>query len=805
MKTGIENAIRRGVRWGLILALASPVIARPLTPGEELELKNFTSQLADPARSAKTKMEAAELLLTRQYPEAAETLRKFLGDAGNRPAQIAVAEAVARQGGGHAAFIEPLLAMLTGTEPSVRQPAARALVTYRDEAVTAKLIAIATDRAADKTARLATIGAIQRVLDKQAVDALVRLVGDRDEAIRTAAADSLAKLTNIRTFGASSARWRRWWSRNKDKPASAWLADLAESLGRDNARLEAEVQTLRERLAKATTDLYSATAPAEQVRLLTDILKDPLPELRRVGLTLAGRRVHASGAPPPAELQAQIRRMLDDEDPGVQREAALLEANIGDPNAVDELLRRLTGTTPPEVKEALLTALGQLRSPKALGPILVEVQSSDEPVAAAAAGALARSAAAQPLTGKVRETAVKALLKRYHAADAAANGNGAALREALLAAMGAVADEKFVPALRAGLKDTAATVRLAAVKALAQFRQAELADAIVPLAGDEDRGVRQAALETLGTLGGDKHRDTLLKRTDPAAESDTAVREKAWAVLMSVLAKSDAATLTEVCTALAKRSDANSQRIGIRQMLVQSLRTDKSPKLSGALRELGQDLAAAQRPAEAATTLGEAYRLYAAAKDAAGKDVYLEWIDALLSANDPLVVKAMADPSRADVFEAVLAKLNTRLKALTADGRYAPAILTAREVVRQLPTRLTAAQRAALEKLAAEAEAQQLAADTQRVAELARQLLSTDAAVAKAAAGELKAMGDRAVQPLVQELRSLAAGSKPNVPAEKALVAVLVQIAPKLTGYDPAAPKTDRLRLLDGWLKTLKS
>ena len=196
-----------------------------LTPGQELELQMFTGQLADATRSAKTKAEAAELLLTRPYPGAAETLRKLLEDASNRPAQIAVAGAIARQGTESKVFIEPLLGMLTGAEATVRASAARALVTYKDATVTERLIAIAVDRKADQAVRLVIIDALQRVLDKQAVDALVRLVGDRDTIIRNAAGDSLAKLTNIRTFGNSPMRWRRWWSRNKDKPASAWLAE----------------------------------------------------------------------------------------------------------------------------------------------------------------------------------------------------------------------------------------------------------------------------------------------------------------------------------------------------------------------------------------------------------------------------------------------------------------------------------------------------------------------------------------------------------------------------------------------------
>ena len=788
--------------WLLAGGLLVPAAAAPLTSEQELELKMFTSQLADPSRSAKTKAEAAELLLTRRYPQAAESLKKFLKDPANRPAQIAVAEAVARQGAESKAFIEPLLAMLAGSEPTVRGPAARALVTYKNGGVIEKLIAIAKDRKSDQPVRLVTISALQRVLDKESVDALVQLVGDRDTAIRKAAAESLAKLTNIRTFDGSPSKWRRWWSRNKNKRASEWLADLAESLGREKARLEDENAKLRQRLATAMMEYYAATAAAGQDKLLLGFLKDSLPDVRLVGVKLAARKVAANGKVT-EEFRAHVRTMLADEDPRVRRSTAMLMANVGDPNAVDFLLGRLKAEESPEVKQGLLTALGQFPDAKALGPILSEVLSKDEPVAAAAAAALARGAALRPIQGPVRRQAVTTLLRRYRKAGASANGNSAPLREAILTAMGTVADPEFASTLQSGLKDPAATVRLAAVKGLAQLRQADLADAVALLAGDEDRGVRQAVIEALGALSPKKHLQAILQRTDPTAEPEAAVREKAWAVGMAVLGKADAATLLQVRDSLADRKDAVSQRIQIGQMLVKVLKASKSPDLPEAQRRLAQALMGASRPAEAAPLLGEAYALYAAAKNPQAGGVYLEWIDALLKANDAMVVKAMADTTQASAFAEVLGRLSKRLAALVTEERYAPAILLAGEVVRQLPKRLTPAQRGQLEGVVKDATAKQLSADGKRVSQLAAQLLATDAGAGKAAADELKAMGDRAVGPLVMELKKAASADKPNPQAEKAVLDVLMQIAPKLTGYNPQAPKAERLSRIDAWLKVL--
>ena len=793
-----------GFVWlGSLVVIAAQADGAGLSSEREQEVRMFAGQLADPTRTAKTKSEAAEMLLSRSYPQAAEALKKCLEDPTNRMGQIAVAEAIAAQGSDQAIFIEPLMAMLTGTEPSVRMPAARALASYKTGGVTEKLLGIARDRQGDKAVRLVTITAIQRVLDRQAVDSLIGLVGDEDQAIRNAAAESLAKLTNIRAFGSDLRKWRRWWSQNKNKPASAWLADLAESLAREKARLEGENTELKSRLAAAMTDYYGATPAAQQDKLLSGFLKDPLPDVRLVGVKLTDRRVSASGAVP-EEIRAQLCVMLADDDARIRRSVALLEANLGDPNAADLMLGRLKVEEMPEVKQGLLTAVGQLKDPKVIGPVLTEVQSKDSPVAAAAAGALARVALAVPLTGDMHELAVRVLLDRYAQSNApGVNGYGPALRESLLTAMGTIADKGFIPTLRSALVDQAATVRLAAVKGLAAFRKSEFAEDLAALAGDDDRGVRQAVLDALGAVAGPRDLPTVLKRTDPGVEPDATVREKAWAVAMAILAKADAATLAGVCDALADREDAVSQRILLRQMLVTSLRAEKSNKLSVALRELASELVAASRPVEATVLLGEAYEVHKAAKSAETGAVYLEWADALLRANDPLIFKAMADKAQAAKFPVVLARMEKRLGELTAEGRYAPAIMMGGEALRQFSSRLTASQAASFQKLIDAAKVRQLAADRKRVEQLSAQLQAPDATTRDAAAAELKAMGDRAVGPLVGALRSVVSGARPNLEAEKSIVAILVQIAPKLTGYNLSEAKNLRIKKIDQWAKSL--
>ncbi|GAH89384.1 unnamed protein product, partial [marine sediment metagenome] len=245
-----------------------------LTSAQRIELETSKAQLSDPSRTAKTKREAAILLLTRPYPQATAALRGFLSDETNRPAQIAVAEAVAESGQTHKDFVKPLLAMLTGAEPSLRPPAASALAAYKDPGVLDALIKLVANDKTPHGARLAIIAAMQRILDKKAIDALVRLLDDSEETIRNAACDALTKLTSIRAFGRDRRRWRSWWDRNKQKPRSDWFADLVDSLARANLELERENAELRRRLAEAMEALYAAAAPVRKDALLAEMLKD---------------------------------------------------------------------------------------------------------------------------------------------------------------------------------------------------------------------------------------------------------------------------------------------------------------------------------------------------------------------------------------------------------------------------------------------------------------------------------------------------------------------------------------------------
>jgi len=789
------------VLFGAGISPAQTKAAKRLTDAEQKEFNTLTGQLSDPSRSPKTKLEAAELLLAKKYPQAVEALKDFLaGD--NLAAMIAVAQAISRGNGTapRSDFIDPLLAMLTGSDAEVRPAAAKALAVYKDDSVVDKLVAIASDRKRERAVRIDTMAALQSALDKRTVDALVRLLDDRDPTIRDAAADALANLTNIKAFRTNRRLAKQWWNRNRDKPPSKWLAELADSLARGKAELEVDNKRLRERLGQALRDLYDAVPEAQREALLLGFLSDSVADARLAGTVLAETKI-AGGEKISAKLQARIRAMVKDPDPGVRQASVLLVAHLGDAEALGALLAGLKTEEIQGVRQAILTALGYLKSPEALPAVVAEIASNYDSVAGAAALALSRIASAKPLTGEVLSKASSALVRRYKRKGQEDQAAAVAMREAVLTAMGVIRHKSFLGVLRSALKDTEAKVRLAAVNSLAQAGQAADADSIAALVGDSDRGVRVASIATLGKLGGRKHLATILKRTDPEAETDQAVRKKAWEVAMGLLAGADAATLEAEAQRLAGRDDAINQRIEILEMLVSALKTEDSAKLPQALRTLGQALLAGARPAEAAGHFRKAYDAMLVAKDTKASGAWVEWIEALLAADDPVAIKAMVAQNENAVFSAARKALTARLAVLIEEQRYAPVILLADRAVENLSQRLTVEERRGFQTALTDAREAQRVADKKRVSQLVGQLTAADESARSKASGELQVMASRAVVPLLEILRSSVEDRQADPRVAQAIIVVLKQVAPKLTGYDSEASKVQRIKVIEAWLK----
>jgi len=771
--------------------------ATGLTARQQAELNTLTGQLADPTRSGQTKLDAASLLLSKSYPEAENILVGFLAAGADPSSQLAVAEAMAREGAVSKKAVDPLLALLKSDEPAVRLVAGKALAASGDESVTDRLVGIAGDGNWPIGARVAAIRGLAGVSDKRTVELMVGLFADRRKEIDDAAAESLAEMTGIRAFGRDKAKWETWWEANKSKKRGQWLSDLVERLGKTVGELEAANASLRDRLGQATRFLYDGAGPEQRDAILLDLLSDPMAELRLIGTELLQRRLSANEE---IRLDSRlvVQGMLSDPDPRCRSAAAMVLAGIGNADCLPDLLTAVEEESDAGVRRQLLSALGQLRRPQAMKVVLSEVSSSDDSVAAAAAEALARIVEANGLTDEVRSSSAKALKDRYNAS--AGRVDAAKLREALLTAMGAVSDPSLYDVVEGALRDRAATVRLAAVGALSQAGDKSATALLLELTTDPDRGVRQAAVSAIGMLGGREHLDSLLERTDPSFEPDASVRDEAWKVVMSELSGCGPETMRAVAEMLSLRADAEYQRIEVLRALSETLKGSKASAEADALRQLGLALMKAGRPAEAATPLAESWQMYEAVGGEQAMDVWREWIGALLMTSDPNVVKAMNDQTDDEGFNFTLRKLVARLTELHRQSEYSSVILLATAAIDGLSQRLTESQRQAIEKLAGDASVARADADRQEVERLVSQLQTSDRQAQNAAMDRLSELGQRAARPLLAKLGDVLRAEEIDDVQEKAIISALEQAAPEFKGYDPSASRSERVAALEKYL-----
>ena len=806
---------KRNILIGLTLVLVglagiargeSPTTApttRPLTPSEEIELSNSVKQLVDRTRDSKTKAEAADLLLTRPYPQAVEAVKTLLQDTGNPSAQIAIAEGIVRHRGRNE-YVEPLLEMLAGADMAVRSPAGRALATYKDPTVMRKLIALAMDSGRDRSMRLPAIIALKRVLDKEVVDALMKLLDDRDAAVRDTAMESLEYLTNLRGFHEPS-QWKAWWEPLKNRDRHDWLADLAESVSRTKTALETENQKLGERLRQSFTETYNgmASLPARDA-FTAKLLTEPLVEARLTGLVLVQRRLEAAaGEPLSADMGSQVRSLLADTDASVREEAAVTMGGIGDTGSVQALMDRLKLEDSVAVQAALLSALGQLRDTKVLPEVLPRIASRYDAVSTAAAKALRRIAMKQPLAENPRQEAVRALVGRYQQAAAASASDTLVVREALLGAMSVLQDKQFLPAFQAACKDGNANIRQMGATAIVELKDPTAVESLLPLLSDSDRNVRLAAVTGTAALGGETHLVSVLQRVDPAVEPEPSVREAAWNASLGIFPQCSDRLLVGVCNRLKERDDATVPYAQVLKVLVDRLKESKSPDLAPRQRELALAFAVLRQPVEAAAQLADLLKNPAVTGETASA-VWVEYVEYLLAAEDLSVCRVLSEQKNEADFNRGIEKLLAHLVQGT-DDNYGAAMAMVDEARRVLTTRLSEPRRQAMADVHEKCAAKQAQTDKALVTQQVAILTGAEESARAAAMTRLTALGDRALAPLLDELRKELATEKPRADAERAILACLKQLAPQWNGYNLSATTADKLARLDEWTKLATS
>ena len=654
----------------------------PAAPSESTELTiqrdlNQQAAILTGAQSTPEQREqAAERLVLRQSAAAREILLKALNETGNRPAQIAVAKALAGNAQSDPRLIEPFiqpLLDLLGRDLSATTAAVAALSNFGDNApILSGLIAFAGNRSQALKSRVEVIGGIGAFVKKNAAAFLIGLMNERDEdpRLRSASTEALLKMTRLQQYGGDVEQWNRWWSANANLPDSEWEAAQYHNLVVHYAQVNRELQRLADHLKEVLENEYKRASKDQRTDILLDWLKDTEPPIR----AFAAKKVNdekLNAKPIAVAIVEQLRGMIGDSSVDVRK--AVIEAlrNINDAASLDPLLAQLALETDPDVKIAIAKVLAVLKQPKSIDPLLELLKGPSTRVAEAAADAL------RLMGDVVREDPAlssKVSINLRVKLEAIGTEPGSeSLRGYILEAMAQLRDPSLLRVFSAALDatnpdTTTPKIRIAACRGLGSMlnprdRDQATTDLINTLRRDPDRGVRLEAAKAIGNVATFARAAEALHQQTMTSETDPDVRDAAWSALEKMFSQPEATADILLGTWLDRfKSDskADPRKLAVvlqKRLVVLQAARDKL------IKDAGADPRAARTLAGVHQNIGEA------------QTILEQWDRAAASFRASLAYWQIHNGAPATV-----AQLSQQLmKALLRAGSYSEAVQFARE------------------------------------------------------------------------------------------------------------------------------
>jgi len=286
---------------------------------------------------------------------------------------------------------------------------------------------------------------------------------------------------------------------------------------------------VRMNAARALGGIRDRKAVGPLIALLKD--KDPDEAQRR---RVRCQAAQALGRLGDTEATLHLIATLKDEHWEVRRDAVRALGEIKDPRALDPMLKMLSDMA--HVRDAAAEALLETRDPRAVEPLIVALKDRNKAVRRVAArllGAIGDRRAAQPLIFALKDTGsdvrleVKLALQRMSGEDFEADPDDWQrwwdLEKAKEEVEEKVAGDRCVACI-AALQSPNWAARAYAAKALGEIRDRR---AVLPLRGvlwDRDGGVRSAAARALGEIKDPRAVEPLLAAL---SDADKTVREEA--------------------------------------------------------------------------------------------------------------------------------------------------------------------------------------------------------------------------------------------------------------------------------------
>jgi HEAT repeat protein len=520
---------------------AAPAVATGTANAELTRLRDF---LVGPDRTLGTRRDAAEVLLDKNDELSRAVLVEVLATpAPSGEAVLAVLDAMAARDSAPEALIDPLFQILRGDNEPARKAAALAFAAYQvNEKALKGLRDLATAADGSVAVRVVAIQALSQMMDKRAMDTLVRLAADPKPAVAVAACDALADMTGLRDMPANRDAWAEWWKAHQSESESHLLATLLHRFREDLKRREASLDRVQARLIRQLTDAYDAVDAKEKLRLTLGQLEDPVLQVRALAARQAaaiGRGVLAGSGngtakQPYKELIDAILKHLNDDAPTVRAAAAEALAAWQETSAGPVLVARLDTEKSPEVRAAVAAALGNLKVVAAVPKLVAMLAAPAEAEVLRAAGALGTIGEKKSAGAAAVEAAIKPLTGLAQSAPSPA------VREAACLALAKIAPPTAEDVLAAALEDGIASVRFSAAQGLDTLGKAgdKTVLALVAHLQDENTGVRKAVAAALAKLGGPEIAQKMADRLKAGAESDPAVRNALWDAIRALVDRS---------------------------------------------------------------------------------------------------------------------------------------------------------------------------------------------------------------------------------------------------------------------------
>ena len=776
-----------------------------ITASEIAEFDTLRQQLLQGNRTEQTRLDAARILLSKTYPQAAELLCRLLYDAARPTTRVAVAQAISEESSPRTEFYDPLMDMLKSDLSNVQLAAAQALASFNDHKTVTSLIEIAENPKKPREMRLAVITAMRSCIQPESIESLIELLKDHDKVIRNTATESLEHLTGMESFGINYRRWRSWWDAREFQTKTQWLETLDQNLMRNQIELERKNALLAERLTQTLQDLFNSAPKNSKNDMIQQMLADALPEVRLLGVKLAMKLIDTDQTLPDQTV-SRLMAMMYDSSAQVRQAAATVLADLNHPGSAKTLLNCLKTETYPEVRVAILEELGQLKKPLTLPAIIQSIASEDDQESAAAAQALTQLAQAHLIAQPAEiSQATSALIARYE--SLLNNENSYALREALLTAMGSLAAPAAKTVLQNAVNSKSGAIRLAAIAGLEQYKDRSLAPIFAEKIHDSDRGVRLAAVKALTGANDRKYLETLIMMASPKVESDLAIRQAAAQAALEICRNADAGTLVTTLKLLRQQQQIDSSlKIELLQLYLKSLTNQETPRKLMVELDLADELVLNSQPNDAAVLLSQAVRLakkLAQTSPVSPAEIWEKYIQLLIDTGAPETIKEIADQNDPKQRKVAIEHILSWIRSPAADKNLTATITVTDGTLTKLGEDLTDGQKKALRgKMLAAVKTQQVI-DRQQVARLLTDYMGTDGVKSADALKQIKAMGDRALKPLLESLKNVIGGEKANPDQEKSIIMLIKQVAPQVGDYDPNEPAAQKITRINDWLKKL--